>query len=73
MPASAEEPPSILKGFTDVQLRPGQKKSLEITLSRHSLSVWDVVDQGWKKPAGTIAIAVGASSRDFRLNGKIPA
>ncbi|KAF9468334.1 glycoside hydrolase family 3 protein [Collybia nuda] len=73
MPASAEEPPSILKGFTDVQLRPGQQKSLEITLSRYSLSVWDIVDQGWKKPEGTIGVAVGASSRDFRLHGKIPA
>ncbi|KAF8064003.1 glycoside hydrolase family 3 protein [Lyophyllum atratum] len=73
MPSSAEEPPSILKGFADVHLRPGQTKSVVINLSRHSLSIWDVADQGWRKPEGTIGIAVGASSRDLRLHGNVPA
>ncbi|KAF5376043.1 hypothetical protein D9615_007662 [Tricholomella constricta] len=72
MPSSADEPPSILKGFSDVHLKPGQTKSVVINLSRHSLSIWDVVDQGWRKPEGTIGIAIGASSRDFRLHGVIP-
>ncbi|KAG2133786.1 glycoside hydrolase superfamily [Suillus bovinus] len=72
-PPSAGEPPSVLKGFTNVVVSPGQTTSVSITLSRYDLSVWDVVRQGWAKPEGTITFSVGASSRDFRLSGIIPA
>ncbi|KAG0694111.1 glycoside hydrolase family 3 protein [Suillus ampliporus] len=72
-PPSAAEPPSILKGFTNVEVSPGQTTSVSITLSRYDLSIWDVVRQGWAKPEGTITFSVGASSRDFRLDGVIPA
>ncbi|KAN0079808.1 glycoside hydrolase family 3 protein [Tylopilus felleus] len=71
-PASAMEPPSILKGFTNVVLEPGQTAQASITLSRYDLSIWDVVRQGWAKPNGTITFSIGASSRDFRLSGAIP-
>ena len=66
------EPPSILKGFTNIELEPGQTGHASITLSRYDLSIWDVVRQGWAKPNGTITFSIGASSRDFRLNGTIP-
>ncbi|KAL0952833.1 hypothetical protein HGRIS_007058 [Hohenbuehelia grisea] len=72
LPPSAGEPPALLKGFDDVLLKPKEKKSVSIALSRHSLSVWDVVGQGWKKPDGEISILVGASSRDVRLHGVVP-
>ncbi|KAG6828183.1 hypothetical protein H0H92_008842 [Tricholoma furcatifolium] len=72
MPASAGEPPSILKGFTNVTLSAGQSKTVTINLSRYDLSIWDVVAQGWRRPNGTIGFFVGASSRDVRLTGKIP-
>jgi beta-glucosidase len=71
-PPSAGEPPSVLKGFTNVEVSPGQTTSASITLSRYDLSIWDVVRQGWVKPEGTITFSVGASSRDFRLSGTIP-
>ncbi|KIJ61677.1 glycoside hydrolase family 3 protein [Hydnomerulius pinastri MD-312] len=71
-PASANEPPSILKGFTNIELEPGQTGRASITLSRYDLSIWDVVRQGWARPNGTINFSVGASSRDFRLSGSIP-
>ncbi|KAH7924395.1 family 3 glycoside hydrolase [Leucogyrophana mollusca] len=71
-PASAMEPPSILKGFTNIELSPGETQKASITLSRYDVSIWDVVRQGWARPNGTIAFSVGASSRDFRLNGTIP-
>ncbi|KAG6908117.1 hypothetical protein DXG01_006086 [Tephrocybe rancida] len=72
MPASSGEPPSILKGFTNVEVSPGETKSVTINLSRYDLSIWDSVAQGWRKPAGTIKFTVGASSRDGRLHGQIP-
>ncbi|KAJ8517606.1 hypothetical protein ONZ45_g5248 [Pleurotus djamor] len=72
MPASAGEPPSLLRGFNNVEVSPGQAKQVTINLSRYDLSIWDTVAQGWRKPAGTIGFFVGASSRDVRLRGKIP-
>jgi len=71
-PDSAGEPPSVLKGFTNTELSPGDKNDVSITLSRYDLSIWDVVQQGWKKPQGQISITVGASSRDARLKGYLP-
>lgn len=68
-PASAGEPPSVLKGFTNTEILPGNKETISITLSRYDLSIWDVVKQGWRKPQGQIGITVGASGRDTRLNG----
>ncbi|CAK5278243.1 unnamed protein product [Mycena citricolor] len=71
MPATAAEPPSLLKGFNNVELLPGAEKKVAISLSRYDLSVWDVVSQGWRRPNGTIRLSVGTSSRDFRLSGEI--
>ena len=71
-PASANEPPSVLKGFQDVYLEAGEMQTVTITLSRYDLSIWDVVSQSWVRPSGDITFDVGASSRDFRLNGQIP-
>lgn len=71
-PTSAGEPPSILKGFDAVTVKAGQTKTVKLTLSLYDLSVWDVVAQGWRRPSGRITFSVGASSRDFRLNGTIP-
>ncbi|KAG1875716.1 glycoside hydrolase family 3 protein [Suillus subluteus] len=72
-PSSACEPPSVLKGFTNVEIAPNDTKPVSIILSRYDLSIWDVVAQGWRKPDGQISFSVGASSRDFRLWGVIPA
>ena len=62
----------MLRGFSNVELQPGQTKTVTITLSRYDLSIWDVEKQGWKKPDGKVGVTVGASSRDGRLKGKIP-
>ncbi|EIW74805.1 glycoside hydrolase family 3 protein [Coniophora puteana RWD-64-598 SS2] len=71
-PASAAEPPSVLRGFANVKLVPNQLKKVELTLSRYDLSVWDVVDQGWRKAEGVYTFSVGQSSRKFLLKGTLP-
>ena len=71
-PAGAGEPPSVLRGFTDVELRPGEGKIVNVTLSRYDLSVWDVRSQSWTRASGTYSLSVGTSSRDFRLEGTLP-
>ncbi|KAG1735614.1 uncharacterized protein EDB91DRAFT_1083699 [Suillus paluster] len=53
-PSSASEPPSVLKGFTNVEIDPYETELASITLSRYDLSIWDVVAQGWRKPDGQI-------------------
>lgn len=68
----AEEPPSVLRGFTDVDLQPGESQTVSITLSRYDLSMWDVTSQSWMRARGTYSVSVGASSRDLRLKGDIP-
>ena len=62
----------MLRGFSDVLLRPGQSERVRITLSRYDLSVWDAGAQGWRKPEGEFTFSVGASSMDFRLAGSVP-
>ena len=45
MDPSSGEPPSLLKGFTDVELGPDEMKLVTIRLSRYDLSIWDTVAQ----------------------------
>ncbi|KAI9434675.1 beta-glucosidase [Lactarius indigo] len=71
-PVRAGEPPSVLRGFTDVDLQPGEAQGITMTLSRYDLSIWDVVSQSWIRPAGSYSLSIGASSRDFRLKDTIP-
>ena len=71
-PASSGEPPSVLRGFSNIELQSGQEGTVTITLSRYDLSIWDVEKQGWRKPDGKIGVTVGASSRDGRLKGSVP-
>ena len=70
-PNGADEPPSVLRGFTDIELQPGVSKTVNVTLSRYDLSVWDVSSQTWVRAPGTYSLSVGASSRDFRLKGTL--
>jgi beta-glucosidase len=71
-PEAAGEPPSVLRGFADVDLRPGESKVVSITLSRYDLSMWDVTSQSWMRAQGAYSLSVGASSRDLRLKGDMP-
>ncbi|KZV95241.1 glycoside hydrolase family 3 protein [Exidia glandulosa HHB12029] len=69
-PPSAHTPPNLLKGFATVDsLSPGEARTVTLNLSRYDLSVWDVKKQGWILPQPAFGVHVGASSRDFRLDG----
>ena len=70
-PDEADEPPSVLRGFSDVYLQPGEALSVTITLSRFDLSIWDVNNQSWVLPSGKFSLSVGASSRDFWLESTV--
>ena len=61
-------PQKELKGFSRVELEPGESATVQIKLDDRSFAVWD---DGWKVPAGTYTVQIGASSRDIRLEENI--
>ncbi|KAL1689315.1 glycoside hydrolase family 3 protein [Schizophyllum commune] len=70
-PEGAGEPPRVLRGFEEVQLKAGESKQVEMKLGARDLSIWDVVKQSWVRPQGTFTVDVGASIKDVRLTGSI--
>lgn len=61
-----------LRGFRRVgPLAPGEARQVVFEVTRRDLSVWDVAAQQWRLARGEYDVFVGASSRDFRLNGTI--
>ena len=57
-----------LKGFSKVTLVPGESTTVTFTLEDRSFAVWA---DGWKVPAGTYGVLVGAASNDIRLQGTL--
>jgi len=70
-PAAAEEPPKQLRGFEKVRLKPGESKTVSMTLDKDSLAAWDSDGHAFKLYPGVYTIMVGASSRDIRLKGSV--
>jgi beta-glucosidase len=66
-PAAAEEPPKQLRGFEKIQLKPGESKTVTMSLDKNSLAAWDTESHAWKVYPGNYSILVGSSSRDIRL------
>ena len=69
MPAAAQEPPRILKGFQKVDLRPGEVGTVTLELPDDELQVFAADRAAWTLTAGTYHVMVGASSRDIRQEG----
>ena len=65
--SAIDRPVRELKGFTRVELKPGETRTVEFTLSRADLSYWSPFQKGWMAEPGIFEIQIGASSRDIRL------
>lgn len=65
-PRGAGEPPKVLKAFRKVQLDPGRRSTVTLTLDRRDLSIWDTGENRWVSPTGRYRLMVGSSSRDIR-------
>jgi beta-glucosidase len=63
---SAVRPERQLKGFSKVELAPGETGSARFALDGRAFGHWDVDAQGWATGSGDFEILVGASSRDIR-------
>jgi len=65
------EPPKQLKGFTKVQLKPGETSHVKLSLDSRAFSYWNVHTHAWAILPGTVKILVGGSSRDLPLQKTI--
>ncbi len=67
--SSLPRPFKELKGFRKVQLKPGEKQTVSISLTRNAFAFYDPGRRGWLAEKGDFRIMVGGSSRDIRLEG----
>lgn len=69
--SNADQPLRQLRGFDKVEIAVGASETVGFQLRRRDLSSWDVEAQEWALTKGTFGILVGASSRDFRMQGSL--
>ncbi len=68
--ATIPRPVKELKGFTKVDLKPGESKRVSLKLDRRAFSFYDVNKKDWKAEPGEFSILVGGSSDNVPLQGK---
>ncbi len=64
-------PVKELKGFKKVYLKPGESKTIELTLEKDAFSYFDPTSKQWVADPGEFEIRIGSSSRDIRLRGDL--
>jgi beta-glucosidase len=67
LPASADEPPKRLVGWSKVQLSPGESRQVQVAVNPLYLSVYDVDQRKWRLEPGNYVLSVGGSSADLPL------
>jgi beta-glucosidase len=67
--ASVDRPVKELKGFSRVELKPGEAKTVSFTLDRSAISFYSPTKKAWVAEPGQFEVLVGASSRDIKLKG----
>jgi beta-glucosidase len=67
--SSIPRPVKELKGFTRVQLNPGQTRRVVLTLDRRAFSFYDINKKEWNAEPGAFKILVGSSSEKIELQG----
>ncbi|MDO7907643.1 glycoside hydrolase family 3 C-terminal domain-containing protein [Paenibacillus sp. JX-17] len=60
-----------LAGFAKVELKPGKQQRVSIQLDPKAFSYWDEKQDKWVTPSGKVAVYVGSSSRDVKLQGSV--
>jgi beta-glucosidase len=67
LPASANEPPKRLIGWSKVKLNPGEKKDVMVEVDPKFLSIFNPDQNAWQLVAGDYTIQVGGSSLNLPL------
>lgn len=64
-------PERELRGFTSVDLAPGESREVHVPLDRADLAHYSEREGGWHVEGGTHTVEAGASSRDIRLSVEV--
>ncbi|MFZ0455481.1 MAG: glycoside hydrolase family 3 N-terminal domain-containing protein [Ignavibacteriaceae bacterium] len=68
--SSVTTPKIALKGFSRVELKPGETKTVSMKLTPEELSLWNIEMKNVVEP-GLFDIMVGSSCKDIRLRGEL--
>jgi beta-glucosidase len=68
--SSLPRPPQELKGFTKVDLKPGEAETVIFSLDERALAFYDPHKKKWVAEPGEFEVLMGSSSRDIRLKAK---
>ncbi len=71
LPATTQEPPKRLVGFSKVKLDAGAKQTVTVEIDPKYLSVFDEAKNAWTLVPGDYTIMVGGSSQDLPLKATI--
>lgn len=69
---STPRPLRELKGFQRVELKPGERRNVSLSLPSTSLLYWHPMKNTWIMPEGPISVQIGFSERDIRQQIAIP-
>jgi beta-glucosidase len=67
MPASAGEPPNLLRGFQAFDLGRGHARRISFDLDRDAFEHWDPATGSWRIAPGCYVVRVARSSRNIEL------
>ncbi|KAH6623558.1 glycosyl hydrolase family 3 N terminal domain-containing protein [Chaetomium tenue] len=68
-----DNPWGILRGFDEVELEPGETKTVTFNLTRRDVSNWNTTTQNWEITDREKVVFVGSNVRDIHLNSSLPA
>jgi len=71
LPTEVPTPERQLAAFAKVRLDAGASERVTLRLPRRAVSYVDAETTEWVAPAGQVAVLVGASSHDIRLEGSL--
>jgi beta-glucosidase len=71
LPASTNEPPKRLVGWSKVWLKAGESKEVTVSVDPKYLSIFDESANGWKLVPGSYTFRVGGSSQDLPLETNV--
>jgi beta-glucosidase len=71
LPAGTNEPPKRLVGWSKVQLKAGENKTVEVEIDPKYLSIFDEAKDGWTLVPGDYTILVGGSSDKLPLKATV--
>lgn len=64
-------PEKELKGFSKVELKPGESREVRIPFDGYTWRHFDAASESWQTEQGTWEVSIGASSADIRLRGSL--